>query len=150
MILSNVEIQKAIDNGDVVIRPEPTPRRVMVDGESCPYATTAVNLRLGERLAITPKEPDPIALDLRRKGIAKTLTKLYDDCKASADGGYALDPHRFALAQTIERVELPIRPGRPTYAARVEGRSSFARCGLLIHFTIFWPPISAQARMPRT
>jgi dCTP deaminase len=37
----------------------------------------------------------------------------------------------------MERVELPILDGDdiPCLAARVEGRSSYARCGLLIHFT---------------
>jgi dCTP deaminase len=44
-------------------------------------------------------------------------------------------PGKLVLANTLERVELPILPGRPSLAARVEGRSSFARCGLLIHFT---------------
>jgi dCTP deaminase len=30
---------------------------------------------------------------------------------------------------------LPIGDGGPWLAARVEGRSSYARCGLLVHFT---------------
>ena len=41
----------------------------------------------------------------------------------------------FILGQTLERVHLPIRETRPCYAARIEGRSSFARIGLLVHFT---------------
>lgn len=41
-------------------------------------------------------------------------------------------------------MELPIVPGRPALAARVEGRSSFARCGLLVHFTA--PTIHAGFR----
>jgi len=32
-------------------------------------------------------------------------------------------------------VNLPIQDKAPCYAARVEGKSSFARIGLLIHFT---------------
>ena len=39
------------------------------------------------------------------------------------------------LAQTLERIGLPIRPGRPVYAARVEGKSSRARLGMLVHFS---------------
>jgi dCTP deaminase len=46
-----------------------------------------------------------------------------------------LPPNTFILGQTLERVQLPIRDGRPCYAARIEGRSSFARVGLLVHFT---------------
>ena len=34
-----------------------------------------------------------------------------------------------------ERIALPLREGRPPLAARIEGRSSYARCGLIIHFT---------------
>jgi hypothetical protein len=38
-------------------------------------------------------------------------------------------PGKLVLANTLERVELPILPGKISLAARVEGRSSFARCG---------------------
>jgi dCTP deaminase len=51
------------------------------------------------------------------------------------DGGFALQPGSFVLGNTIERIELPIVSGQTSLAARVEGRSSFARCGLIIHFT---------------
>lgn len=34
----------------------------------------------------------------------------------------------------MERVTLPIVPSK-TLAARIEGKSSVARCGLLVHFT---------------
>jgi len=47
-----------------------------------------------------------------------------------------LQQRQFVLAKTIERVELPIpAAGKTCLAARIEGRSSLARCGLLIHFT---------------
>jgi len=39
------------------------------------------------------------------------------------------------LAKTRERVELPIISDAPCLAARVEGKSAYARCGLLVHFT---------------
>jgi dCTP deaminase len=32
-------------------------------------------------------------------------------------------------------VGLPVKIGQPVLAARVEGKSSFARCGLIVHFT---------------
>jgi dCTP deaminase len=43
----------------------------------------------------------------------------------------------FILGKTLERVALPIIEGRQALAARsrIEGKSSFARCGLLVHFT---------------
>jgi dCTP deaminase len=39
------------------------------------------------------------------------------------------------LGKTLERVELPILDNGTSLAARVEGKSSYARCGLLVHFT---------------
>lgn len=49
-----------------------------------------------------------------------------------SDGCVILRPHEFIIATTLERIELPPH-GR--LAARVEGRSSFARLGLVIHMT---------------
>ena len=39
------------------------------------------------------------------------------------------------LGKTLEHVTLPLVPGGVSLAARVEGKSSYARCGLLVHFT---------------
>ncbi|HXG58245.1 MAG TPA: dCTP deaminase [Thermoanaerobaculia bacterium] len=134
MILSNDGIQKALDAGDLVISPEPGPRRPTAEERSCPYDTCSVNLRLGPRISI-PKKGKPITLDLRRGGVAAFLPELYETIGLDRTGGYALPPNRFILGQTQDRVHLPIREGRPCYAARIEGRSSFARIGLLVHFT---------------
>ncbi|HEU4886521.1 MAG TPA: dCTP deaminase [Thermoanaerobaculia bacterium] len=134
MILSNVGIQAALDAKDLVIAPEPSPRRPTEYQGSCPYDTCSVNLQLGDEISI-PKPGKPITLDLRRGGVAKFLPELYESKTIDDAGGYALAPNNFILARTRERVSLPIREGRPCYAARIEGRSSFARIGLLVHFT---------------
>src|SRR5262249_40260589 len=55
--------------------------------------------------------------------------------------GYVLEPGRFILAWTHERVELPVENG---LAARVEGKSSVARLGIGIHVTA--PTIHAGFR----
>lgn len=133
MILSNVEIHRALDAGDITISPEPLPRLPTLENPNSPYDTTAVNLRLSRSLSISTEDP-PMAFDLRKRGIAKLLNSIYQT-KEMDDGGYSLAPGKFVLGNTIETVHLPIRNDRPVYAARVEGRSSFARCGLLIHFT---------------
>lgn len=133
MILSNVEIHRAIDEGDLVIQPEPR-RFPTIDNPDCPYGTSALNLRLGPKLAIA-KEPQPMALDLRKGGIAPFLAKIYSEQVISPNGGFALERNTFVLGQTVERIRLPMKDGRPVLAARVEGRSSFARCGMLVHFT---------------
>jgi len=50
---------------------------------------------------------------------------------------YQLEKNQFILAKTAERVGLPISkiPELPSLAARIEGKSSLARLGLLVHFT---------------
>lgn len=44
--------------------------------------------------------------------------------------GFILKPGQFILASTAERIELA-----PTLAARVEGKSSLGRLGLMVHIT---------------
>jgi len=48
--------------------------------------------------------------------------------------GYVLEPGQFVLGITQERVGLPLVAGQQL-AGRIEGKSSIARCGLLVHFT---------------
>jgi len=56
--------------------------------------------------------------------------------KIGAGQGYTLEPNQFILARTREYVELPMPPQVDTcLAARIEGKSSRARCGVLVHFT---------------
>lgn len=50
MILSNKAIQTALDEGRLIIDPEPIPRQP--NGEECPYQTSAVDLRLGDELSL--------------------------------------------------------------------------------------------------
>jgi hypothetical protein len=45
MILSNIEMQKAMQEGRLVIDPQPTPL-FPTEGQKCPYDTHSVNLRL--------------------------------------------------------------------------------------------------------
>ena len=131
MILSNVDIHKAIDEGDIEIVPEPSPRFPSLQFPSSPYDTTAVNLRLSKYLNICRKA-QPFTFDLRKPGLPALLDKVYEPHEMDEQGGYSLKPQTFVLGSTDEIVRLHIRPKRPVYAARVEGRSSFARCGLLI------------------
>jgi dCTP deaminase len=131
MILSNVEIFNALKEGFIKITPQPI---YSIGEKGNPYDTTALNLRLSETL-LFPKADRSYAFDLRRGKIANTLRDMYEPHKISREGGFSFAPGQFALANTKEVVELPINKGKPCYAARIEGRSSFARCGLLIHFT---------------
>ena len=51
MILSNVEIHKALDERRLVIDPEPSPRLPSI-GQNCPYDTHSVDLTLGSEIVI--------------------------------------------------------------------------------------------------
>ena len=65
MILSNLEIQKALEQGRLVIEPEPLPRRPAT-GEYCPYDTHAVDLRLYHE--ITVPQAGPYHYDVSERG----------------------------------------------------------------------------------
>ena len=133
MILSNVAIHLAIDQGRLRIEPEPRPRTPTLAEPECPYDTTSVDLCLGPRLSIPRR--GPYTYDLRRGGIGAFLAANCDHVTLDPQGGYAFEPGAFALGQTQEIIELPILQGVPPLAARIEGKSSYARCGLLVHFT---------------
>ncbi len=72
MILSNVGIQRALDEGALVIEPQPSPRESTATAE-CPYQTSAVDLRLGNEIAWL-KEGLPISFDLREGGLSRVFT----------------------------------------------------------------------------
>ncbi len=134
MILSNVELQRAIDEGRFVLDPEPSPRRLSSGGLVCPYQTSSIDLRLGDEISYL-REGLPFDINLSRGGFRKLFGANSIRQKISADQPYVLKPGRFVLGRTLERVELPIGDEGRCLAARVEGKSSYARCGLLIHFT---------------
>ena len=136
MILSNSAILTALDDGRLVIRPEPYPRSPSEDpaGGVCPYSTSAVDLRLGNEISWL-NDDLPMAIDLRRGRFAKLFGPNSDRRRITEDQPFRLNPRKFVLANTLERVELPILPDCSSLAARVEGKSSYARCGLLVHFT---------------
>jgi dCTP deaminase len=136
VILSNLEIQKAIDDGRLKITPEPLPRKITPDqpNSSCPYNTTSVDLRLHSEIAV-PK-PGKYCNDMTQPGvISEQITKNSTPYTLSAEQPYRLERNQFIIAWTLETVELCIDKNPPYLAARIEGKSSNARCGVLIHFT---------------
>lgn len=135
MILSNTEIQRAIDERRLLIDPEPQPRQPTGRaGEDCPYQTTSVDLRLGDQISYF-KEGLPLDINLSRGGFARLFGPMSESQTISSGQPFVLRPNRLVLGRTLEKVTLPIVPDGQSLAARVEGKSSYARCGLLIHFT---------------
>jgi dCTP deaminase len=135
MILSNDEIFKALDERRLIIDPEPSPRDPVTNpGGEWPYSTSAVDLRLGDEISWF-NDGLAINIDLRRGRFADLFGPNSSSRSITPDQPYSLMPGKLVLGNTYERVELPILQNGRSLAARVEGRSSFARCGLLVHFT---------------
>src|SRR5579872_236127 len=135
MILSNVELYKALDAGRLVISSEPQPRFLPAGTGHCPYDTHSVDLRLGDEISVP--QPGTYAYDHTQPArLSEHLTKTAVKYKISAATPFKLEPNQFVLGVTHERIELPIpTSGDVCLAARIEGKSSRARTGLLIHFT---------------
>lgn len=129
MILSNTEIVGGLERGDFAIGP------LAGEDPTCkPFNTSAVDLRLADEiLALEPDAPSPI--DLSRHNVAEMWSHHAKHFSITEDRPFQLKSGQLILAKTIEKVDFPIREGRPVYSARVEGRSSLARCGILVHFT---------------
>jgi|GEM_PF-2009255 len=137
MILSNVEIRQALDAKRLVIDPEPLPRTVG-PGQYCPYATHSVDLRLGAHLRVL--QEGPYNFDLTLPNFSEFLERNSDQLIIESGRPFILEPNRFILGIMLERVSLPTdvpvnQQTNSCLAARIEGKSSRARCGLLVHFT---------------
>jgi dCTP deaminase len=138
MILSNTEIILAIQNGGVVINPSPS----LSDPSQSPFATSSIDLRLGDTISVP--RGGAVTLNPGKGGIARYLADNSDHHVISSVRPFLLKPNTFVLGKTRETVSFPIREGEKCYSARVEGKSSLARCGILVHFTA--PTIHAGFR----
>ena len=125
MVLSSKAIEEAIKEGLIEI--DPYPNFAKCD-------TTSIDLHLGH-LVSRPREGFSLSIDVSEgKPISPTLQTLYERFEIQKTG-YTLRPNQFILGQTKEKISLKILPNKKVYAARVEGKSSLARCGLMVHFT---------------
>ena len=134
MILSNVEIHKALDAGLLVIEPQPKPR-ILISGQQCPYQTSSVDLTLGNEISYIDNQAKiPVSIDLRQGKFATIFGPHSTKLVISEAQPFILKPHTFVLAKTKEKIGFPLVKDQ-SLAGRVEGKSSYARCGLLVHFT---------------
>jgi dCTP deaminase len=114
MILSDRDIRAAIAEGRIVIDPF-TPESVQ---------PSSVDLHLGNRFRVFRNSRYPF-IDVRVE--QPDLTELVE---IEGDDPFILHPGEFVLGATLERVTLP-----DDLVARLEGKSSLGRLGLLIHST---------------
>jgi dCTP deaminase len=114
MVLSDRTIREEIEAGRLVFDPfEPA----MVQPSS-------VDVRVDNRFRVFHNARYPY-IDVRRP--MDDLTELVE---VSGEEPFILHPGEFVLGQTLERVRLP-----DDLVARLEGKSSLGRLGLLIHST---------------
>ncbi|MBF0568171.1 MAG: dCTP deaminase [Nitrospirae bacterium] len=127
--MSNLEIIKAISDRRIIIDPKPDEsqlRRLL--------NTTSLDFRLGNIISI-PHDDVGVTIDSKNGIKTKTLKTLFDRKQITEEGGYTLRQNKFVLSNTYENISLPYTESGPNYAARIEGKSSYARFGLLVHFT---------------
>lgn len=115
MVLSDRSIKEEIARGRIVIDP--------FDG-SC-VQPASIDLHLDRKLLVFKTWRHPFYIDVRQN-----LDDLNESVEISDDNPFFLHPGEFVLGSTVESVTLP-----DDIVARLEGKSSLGRIGLLIHST---------------
>jgi dCTP deaminase len=130
MILSQLDIRRAVENGDIGFSPQL---------EAKQWGEASVDLRLGFQFtklqAIGGHSSISVADGLGligRMGIWNTKTLKERDEHGNLEQ-YPLGPKEFVLAMTYESIRVP-----KNMIALVEGRSTYARVGLSMHQTAPW------------
>lgn len=118
MVLPDHEIKKLIQEGIIKIDPYPD---LEIQIGPC-----SLDLRLGNSMKIFKHNPYPY-IDLKQM---KNFEILMDEIVVEEGGVFVLEPKSFALAITKESFSLPA-----DLMARLEGRSSLGRLGIVVHST---------------
>lgn len=124
MVLSDRDIKKAIKDGRIKITPSPDLKTQL---GSC-----SIDLRLGKTFRVFEHSRYPY-IDPFNKGASLEFTR---ELTIKRGETFILQPDDFVLATTIESFELA-----DDLVARLEGRSSLGRLGIVVHSTasIFEP-----------
>ena len=114
MILSDVDIRKEIESGRIVIDPF----------DPAAIQPSSVDLHVDDRFRVFANSRYPY-IDVK-----KEMPGLTEIVEVAEPDPFILHPGEFVLGSTLERVALP-----DDMVARLEGKSSLGRLGLLIHST---------------
>ena len=114
MVLSDKSIREELESGRIVIEP-------IQEGAVQP---SSVDLRVDRLFRVFRNDTTPY---IDPKQPQEDLTELVE---VAEDGAFILHPGEFVLGSTLERVALA-----DDLVARLEGKSSLGRLGLLIHST---------------
>jgi len=114
-VLSDGTIRRLVASGRIVVTPF----------EERLVQPASIDLRLGDSFRVFHNHR-AAAIDLR-DGPPHGLT---EEVTASPEAGFVIHPGEFCLGRTQEWVELP-----DDVVARIEGKSSLGRLGLIVHAT---------------
>lgn len=118
MVLSDRDIKKAFQTKDIVIVPN-------IDFTT-QLGSCSIDLRLGNIFRVFDHSKHPY-IDPSKKDYSNEITKEI----AVKDGdSFIVQPGDFVLASTMEKITIA-----PTLLGRLEGRSSLARLGIVVHST---------------
>ena len=124
-VLPDHQIWAMLEDGRLSIDPLP---------ELDDVSPSSVDLKLGTKF-LRPTSPggpaSDISIDTRNSAeVMKALSYFSDVITVEEGDPFTLQPRGFVLAWTKETLQIP-----NTLAARIEGRSTFARLGLSVHQT---------------
>jgi len=116
MVLSDRTIREEIQAGRIVVAPL---------GEGC-IQPASVDVHLDDSILVFRNSRRPY-IDIRQAQDGDGLTEMVE---IDSESPFMLHPGEFVLGSTVENIELP-----EDLVARLEGKSSLGRIGLLIHST---------------
>lgn len=115
MVLSDRTIREELDRGRLVIEP--------LNPDAIQPAS--IDVRLDRKLIVFRNQQEPLYIDVKRD-----MDGLKEVVELDEDTPFFVQPGEFVLASTLEDITLP-----DDIVARLEGKSSLARIGLLMHST---------------
>lgn len=121
MKLSDIDIQKRMASGEIAITPQ------VADGQ---VGSMSIDLRLGNKFGVFRHITAPF-IDLGQDNAGFAMSDdLMQEVELREGEAFFLHPGELALGITIEKVSLP-----SDIVGWVDGRSSLARVGLMVHIT---------------
>ncbi len=123
MRLTDIEIEQCLDNGSIIIDPRPGIEAI---------SGVSVDVRLGSQFRVFKDHTAPF-IDLSGPSAEMQIALdriMSDKIEIADDQAFFLHPGELALAVTYESVTLPA-----DVVGGLDGRSSLARLGLMVHVT---------------
>lgn len=123
MRLCDRDIEACLESGRIRIEPRPAPSRI---------SGVSVDLRLGDRFRVFNDHAAPyIDLSRPRQEVERAIDRIMGkEIRIAADDAFFLHPGELALAVTAEEITLA-----DDVVGWLDGRSSLARLGLMVHVT---------------